>query len=38
MQLLLITKDHPALRIDEIGALPPDGWLWIDASVSEQKH
>ena len=36
MQLLLITKDHPALRIDEIGALPPpDGWLWIDASVNE---
>ena len=35
MQLLLITKDHPALRVDEIDALPPDGWLWIDASGSE---
>ena len=35
MQLLLITKDKPALRVDDIDALPPDSWLWVDASVSE---
>lgn len=35
MQLLLIAKDKPALRIDEIDSLPPDGWLWIDAGIGE---
>jgi magnesium transporter len=35
MQLLLITKDHPALRVEEVDALPPGGWLWIDATISE---
>lgn len=35
MQLLLITKDHLALRVDEIDALPADGWLWIDAAINE---
>ncbi len=38
MQLLLITKDHSALRVDEIDTLPPDGWLWIDAAISEPSE
>ena len=35
MQLILFAKDHPALRVDEIDVLPPDGWLWIDVAINE---
>ena len=35
MQLLLVDKDKLLERIDDIERLPDQGWLWIDAAVSE---
>ena len=35
MQLLLVGKDKPLERLDDIEQLPEQGWLWIDALVSE---
>ena len=35
MQLLLVEKDKPLERLDDIEQLPEQGWLWIDALVSE---